>query len=75
MKKNSLYVCLCQGQKNIYEELPYFKTFGHFDQTLLQVIEGPESESEAHFLASVSLVGSQPIRNELSYFKTFGRSD
>ena len=33
----------------IRNEFFYFKTFRRFDQTLLQVIEGPESESAAHF--------------------------
>ena len=55
----------------IRNELFYFKTFCRFDRTLLEVIDGPESESAAQFLAEISLVRNGPIRNELFYFKTF----
>ena len=50
----------------IRNEFFYFKTFGHFDQTLLEVIEDSESESAAHFL-SRGFIGRKPILLTLDF--------
>ena len=50
--------------------LSYFKIFQRFDQTLLEVIGGQETKSEAGFLIRPShLPESRPMKNGLLYFK------
>ena len=50
----------------IRNEFFYFKTFGRFDRTLLEVIDGPESESAADFFGQ-RFIGREPANQKRTF--------